>query len=108
MPVPLPHGPADGRGKLGEQLVIGRGELLEEGGRNGGRELAEAGQGDVAERREADEGEGGREQGEELLVRRLPRRDSGEEAGLGPLEDVAVGFGAVLREKIGDRKEKGG
>ena len=96
MPVSFPHGPADWGRELGEQLVVGRGELLEESRRDGGRELAEARQRNVSQRREADEREGGREQGQKLLVGGLPGRDAGEEAGLGPLEDMAMGLGSVF------------
>lgn len=93
VPVPLPHGPADGRGQLGKELVVCRSELLQEGGRDGRGEPPEAGERDVPERRQADERERGREQRQELLVCRFAGGDAGEEAGFRSFEDVAVGLG---------------
>lgn len=99
VPVPLPHRPAHRGRQLGEKLAVRGRELLQERRGHGGREAAEARQRHVAQRREADERERGGEQSQELLVRGLARGDPGEEAGLGPLEDVAMGFGAESRER---------
>lgn len=116
VPVPLPHGPADGRGQLGEELVVCRGELLEERARDGRGELPEASQGDVPQRREANEREGSREQRQELLVRRFAGCYAGEEAGFRSFEDVAVGLGTgekgrgkgILKRKSGEERMKEG